>query len=358
MGRLPFHKLKLTDGSPITILQRGEHNELFNGPDFQNALIVNEKIQWAGPLEIHLKSSDWYKHFHHLDKNYDNVILHVVLEHDKEIVQNGRVLPTIELKDFIDWDHVGRYNRLQLTKGNLPICAASILDIDNAYVKNMMDRAIFKRLNRKALQFNEGDAEQDFLFYFAQAFGSNYNKEAFVLLLRMVNEKRKLMDKSEFISFVESLANDEQNERIFAWKKRGFRPVSKVEKRIFQLAHLLYAWKTEKLNAIVKGDSLLALDVWYKEAGIQDDFLKQQIVINAIAPFKHKQEQAEMSGQSAFELLEALKPENNAVIRIWKQMGIVPKNALESQGLLEIYQQFCSHKLCLNCSIGMKILNR
>jgi len=358
MGRLPFHKLTLTDGSSITILQRGEHNELFNGPDFQNARIANGGIQWAGPLEIHLKSSDWYKHFHHLDKNYDNVILHVVLEHDKEIVQSGRVLPTIELKNVIDWEHVYRYNRLQLTKGNQPICATSILDIDQSYVKNMVDRAIFKRLNRKALQFNEGEAEEDFLFFIAQAFGSNCNKEAFVLLLRMVKRKRELIDKDEFVSYVESVVSDEQNERIFAWKKRGFRPISKIEKRILQFSLLLYAWKKDKLNAIVNGNPLLAIDDWFKEAEIKDDFLKQQIIINAIVPFIHKQEQAEKLGHRAFELLEALKSEDNAVMRIWKQLGITPKNALESQGLLEIYQQFCTHKLCLNCTIGMKILNR
>lgn len=358
MGRLPFHQLQLTDGTPISILQRGEYNELFNGPDFQNALISNEGIQWAGPVEMHVKSSDWYKHLHHLDKNYDNVVLHVVLEHDKEIIQNGRQLPTLELKSFIDWKHVEKYNRMQLNTGKLPICASFLKDIDFAYIKNMIDRAINKRMNRKASLFNEEDSHLTFLYFIAQAFGSNYNKEAFVMLLRLVHEKRFELDQRLFVNTVLSIAFDAQNEGIFSWRKRGFRPVSNIEKRIEQFAKLIFTWDDSFLEEIKGPNAKQVLTDWFIRAAIKDDFLQQQILINAFAPFKHKMEQVEMSGQSAFELLESLKPENNAVMRLWKEVGVVPKNALESQGLLEIYQQFCKNKCCLSCSIGMKILNR
>ena len=110
MKRLPFPKLSLFDKKEFTILDFGTHNEFESGPDFQDASILYDDLKLFGSIELHINASDWYKHKHHLDKAYNNVILHVVFNNDKEVVQNGRIIPTIELKTHVDPKHYAKFN--------------------------------------------------------------------------------------------------------------------------------------------------------------------------------------------------------------------------------------------------------
>ena len=93
--------VKTTNGDALQILDIGQHN--FNsGPDFFNAKIKIAHQLWAGNVEIHLKSSDWYAHHHETDKAYDNVILHVVWDHDADVFRKDHsIIPTLELKNFV-----------------------------------------------------------------------------------------------------------------------------------------------------------------------------------------------------------------------------------------------------------------
>ena len=77
-------KVRSTKGEIICVKSPGFPN--FNtGPDFLNAKIQINGQLWAGNVEIHVNSSDWYVHNHEIDDNYDSVILHVVWEHDIEV---------------------------------------------------------------------------------------------------------------------------------------------------------------------------------------------------------------------------------------------------------------------------------
>lgn len=76
--------LTTSNGEKLTIENSGSYLQL-EGPDFFNSQITIENQKWAGNVEIHLRSSDWYAHHHEQDSNYDSVILHVVWEHDVEI---------------------------------------------------------------------------------------------------------------------------------------------------------------------------------------------------------------------------------------------------------------------------------
>ena len=87
----------------------------------------------------------------------------------------------------------------------------------------------------------------------------------------------------------------------------------------------------------------------------------QNILINAIPLFFYRKAYLENDVcyiNQAIELLKSLPTESNYITRKWSAIGIVPKNAFDSQAHLEIYKQFCMRKRCLNCSIGIKLLNK
>ena len=58
------YKLKSVNNHTIEILNPGIHNH-DSGPDFFNAKIRIDNTIWAGNVEIHVKSSDWFVHNHH-----------------------------------------------------------------------------------------------------------------------------------------------------------------------------------------------------------------------------------------------------------------------------------------------------
>jgi hypothetical protein len=95
--------LRTSNNEEVTVANVGQYLEL--AADFFNAQIRIDNQMWAGNVEIHLKSSDWYVHHHERDAAYENVILHVVWGHDTEIYRkNNTEIPVLELNKYVDID--------------------------------------------------------------------------------------------------------------------------------------------------------------------------------------------------------------------------------------------------------------
>ena len=121
--------LKTFNDEEITIINVGQYLQLA-GPDFFNAQITIGNQKWAGNVEIHLKSSDWYVHNHERDTNYENVILHVVWEHDIEVFRgDSSEIPVLELKRYIDKVTIENYQSLMSPKSWI-YCEKQIKEID------------------------------------------------------------------------------------------------------------------------------------------------------------------------------------------------------------------------------------
>ena len=93
------------DRKEIRVLKPGVWNRE-EGPDFMHAEIeINGKLL-VGDVEIHVKSSEWYAHKHHLNSRYNRVVLHTVFYNDdfnlRTRLQNGRRISTLELLKWID----------------------------------------------------------------------------------------------------------------------------------------------------------------------------------------------------------------------------------------------------------------
>ena len=97
--------IKSIDGRSIQVLKPGFWNS-DAGPDFVHAEILIDGDLHAGDVEIHINSSGWYNHKHHLDPRYNRVILHVVYLNDdinlRTRLQNGKRVPTLEILNRLD----------------------------------------------------------------------------------------------------------------------------------------------------------------------------------------------------------------------------------------------------------------
>ena len=124
--KFQIFNLFTTTNEYVEILSVGQHN-LNSGPDFFNAKIKIDEQLWAGNVEIHVNSSDWYNHNHEKDKAYDNVILHVVWNDDAEIFRaNGSLVPALELKEYVLPTTINNYNDLLFNKNNWINCEKDI----------------------------------------------------------------------------------------------------------------------------------------------------------------------------------------------------------------------------------------
>lgn len=131
--------LKTTNGEAINITRVGQYLEQA-GPDFFNAQIVIGNQKWAGNVEIHLKSSDWYVHHHEKDAAYENVILHVVWEHDVDVFRkNNTEIPVLELKNYVSNEVLANYQRLVTPKSWI-FCEKQLGDFDDFVLKNWQER--------------------------------------------------------------------------------------------------------------------------------------------------------------------------------------------------------------------------
>ena len=181
-----FNSQQLTtvQGEPVAIINSGQYLQQ-SGPDFFNAQLRIGNQTWAGNVEIHIKSSDWYLHNHERDAKYDNVILHVVWEHDAEVMRRDTTeIPVLELKNYVDAQVLNNYSALSSAKTWI-YCEKELETLNSFVLENWKERLFFERLERKALPILQlatetgGDWEAVLFCFLAKNFGLNTNGEAF-----------------------------------------------------------------------------------------------------------------------------------------------------------------------------------
>ena len=394
----------------IEIISFGIHNT-DAGPDFFNGKVKIGKAIWAGNIEIHINSSDWLKHKHQVDKAYDNVVLHVVYNNDTVINdKDGNELPTIELKGLIDENLINKYNNLVQSKDWIP-CGNQIKTVDEFTINSWINRLAIERLERKSaeiqetLKLNKNNWEETFYQYLFKYFGLKVNALPFELLAK--NTSLKIIEKHNSLFSIEALLygqagylDEEIKDEYFIklkkeyrflkskfdlapldkslWKLLRLRPANFPSIRISQLANLL-SNHSRLFSKIIETDSVKDLqehfrvqasDYWsthYQFGVVVKDKKNKKIgtntinniIINVIVPFTFvygKAKQNEALVNKSLNLLENIKAENNSIIKNWTELGIKSTNAMQTQSLIELKNNYCSQKKCLNCSIGNQII--
>lgn len=405
-----FSRLKTLEGEHIHVIKTGEHNRNA-GPDFFNARIKIGDTVWAGNIEIHLKTSDWNKHAHTGKDNYDNLILHVVYEHDREIIQRGKPVATAELKNLIPQKLTGNYTALMNAKQWIP-CANQLKSIAGITLNNWKERLLVERLERKAktisplLTLNKNNLEETFYIHLARNFGMKINALPFELLAKSLpnsflgKHKNSLFQIEALLfgqsgllkkEFKDNYPNQLKKEYVFLqkkfslkpveghlWKFLRLRPVNFPTVRIAQLAQLIHrssglfskmmeAESAAELQKLLDVESSEYWETHYVFDKVSPARKKRlgsiaanNIIINTVVPFLFvyaQQRGKEEYKDKALALLEQLRAEKNNITVKFAELGIIPENAADSQSLLEMKNEYCAKKKCLNCGIGTSILS-
>ncbi len=405
--------LQTEDGATLEILRTGIQN--FNaGPDFSEANIRLNDLTWAGPVELHVKASDWKRHNHLSDQKYDQVILHVVWENDALITRtNGSSVPVLELKNRVSPGLLQAYLQLRQPKPTIP-CEPFLPTISNISKITMVERTLLERLEikaekiRRSFENKNNNWEETTYGALLSGFGFKINQAGFeklakALPLKVLQKHRHQHFQTEALffgqagflteTFEEAYLEQLQKEFAFLqhkyqlppplniadWNFLRLRPANFPTLRLAQLAALFTSrehWFTSlrESTTIKEFETFFAAspsDYWQthympgREGKLKIKGLgrasKHLLIINVVAPllvaYARETSQPELV-EKALHLLKELPAENNAILDMYESLEFENKSAAQSQGLLSLNQLYCLPVNCLKCTIGNSILKR
>lgn len=406
----PLKELTTTTGQVLEVIDSGQANT-HAGPDFFNAKIKLDGVLWAGNIEIHSSSSDWFKHGHHTKPSYDSVILHIATNIDTEIHRsNGDTIPQLRLECPA---HVKENYRVLLNTFHYPPCYKIIPSLSAFNIHSWMSALQFERFQQKAeqvserLKFCNNHWEDAFFITLARNFGFGVNSDAFETMakhlpLRAVDKHRDNLFQVEAMFFgqagllqetsgddyymalkkeYEYLAHKFELKPMDAmlWRFLRLRPSNFPHIRIAQLAYLYHRnygllsqlmekGTIEEIRELLKGGTSeywLTHHLFGETSPHRTKTLSVQsldlLIINTVVTFlyaygMHKGNDLMCTRASSF--LEQLKAENNYITRMWNECGIQANHAGDSQALIQLKKEYCDKKKCLYCRFGYEYLKK
>ncbi|MEJ5052474.1 DUF2851 family protein [Chryseobacterium culicis] len=393
------------EGNSVEIIHFGKWNKNA-GPDFLDAKIKINGLLLAGNIELHVRSSDWIFHHHSIDPNYQNIILHVVFQHDIEIHDlTEKRVPTLELQNYIDKNILWRYEKLN--NGDQFIACENIFD-PKKIPFNFHEENILKKLDEKSLEIEQSlhqyknNFEAVLFHSFAYSFGLKVNAHIFRQIAesvdyRIINKIRQNPLQLEALLFgISGWLDDPQDGQMKIWKREfefltakfpvsdlkfhpkflRLRPPNFPTIRLSQLADLykhqhlfskiMEAKSTEQLYDIFK--SVKASEYWnfhfnfgsiskVQPKTLSKDFV-DLLILNTVLPlqYAYQKDHHEEIANEIIERYSTISAEKNTVIKNWEKLGLKVNNALESQSLIYHHKTCCEPKNCLSCAIGFKLL--
>ncbi len=400
--------LQTTGGEPLTIMHAGKLNR-DAGPDFLEAKIKVGNTILVGNIELHIKSSDWLKHGHQDDAAYKNLILHVVYENDAIDVAGNT--PVFVIRDHIMPQVSPKYTGLMQQTKKLP-CAGQHQAVRDITKEAWLSRLLAERWEQKlgdwnVLLENSVDDWRNLLYWrMAANFGFKTNATPFLMLaqslpLNLPVKQRENLTQIEALLFGQAgmLEDDFKDDyprelqreydylrkkyslrpmQAHLWKFMRMRPANFPTIRIAQFAALIHK-SVHLFSRIIETHSVKEieplLDVTassYWDTHYQFDVPQkkatpkslgnssiQNIIINTIAPIQFlyaARQGTEQLQEKALQLLEAVPAEENNITRLWADNDWKAANAAQSQALIQLYNNYCTPRRCLECTIGLNIL--
>jgi len=404
--------LLTTKNQLLKIHQTGILNHL-QGPDFSNAVLEINGQKWAGTVEIHVKSSDWYAHEHQNDKNYHNVVLHVVYEHDVEVFDvHSNEIPTFELKKYIDKNVFLKYKKLMKGPKQWIFCESQLKSFDTFKMNIWLERLYVERLERKIGEIDEvykktgRDWEATLFLLMAKYFGGNVNGAIFLDAFSQVDFSviRKQISNKTTTSFlfglIGLLAENEIEDAYYTSLKKDY----KYQQQKYQLKNLqlpklnfygcrpqnfptirlaqfisFYEKNTNVFSEILNIKSNLKsyndffsieMNLYWKThynfkctskksaKKISKSFINL-LLMNVIVPvlFLYAKNKGDDTSH-LLELMYEIPSEKNSIISKFKELGIKVDSSLQSQAVLSLKKEYCDKERCVECVVGIDLIKK
>lgn len=403
--------LTTTQGETISVEVPGWRNN-FAGPDFKEAKIRINRMQWIGSVEMHVKASDWYRHGHQDDPNFANVVLHVVWEADRQVMrQDGTPIPTLALQDLVKPELLRRYERMLESPEKIP-CHSSLKKVKAITRLSMVERVVVSRVQDKAAIFNQllagnkQDWEETAYQWLVKGFGFKANADNMLNLaqslpLKVLQKRRNQLMQVEALlfgqaGFLDVEIKDDYPEKLqreyrFLRNKYGLRnrvhyndwhftrvrPYNYPTVRLAQLAALIVKFphifsffsEISDFNTVMADLEVKQSDYWSRhyavdkpsarKMGTLSKAARENLIINTTVPFlaalsKAKDNQSYL--EVALNLLAGIPGEKNHITELWTRYGWNVSSAFDSQGLIQLYNHFCTQKRCVECAIGLELI--
>ena len=416
----PIGELQTTDGRLVEVIDPGLHNRN-SGPDFFNGKVKIGGTLWVGNIEIHDKSSDWYVHGHQNDVHYNNVVLHVVGQADRDVeTESGLFVPQLVLP--VPESVRNNYEELLKTDA-YPPCYRIIPDLPSLMMHAWMAALQTERLEQKTIAIakratlSNGSWEDACFQTLARNFGFGINGDAFEewarhIPLQAVGKHRDDLFQIEAVfmgqagllelsAVPERYQRDALNEGYFAklrneyhylahkfglkpmnaslWRFLRLRPQNFPHIRISQLA-MLYYQRRFSLSQLIECTDMVALSdmlrtqvtpYWETHYTFGSESVRTTkqlspasanlLIINTCIPMLFaygRHAMKEVLCDRAFDFLEQLRCEQNHIIRMWQQCGLEVRSAGDSQALIQLKREYCDRRDCLRCRIGYEYLKK
>ncbi len=382
------------------------------GPDFLNCRLRVDGKASTGAVEIHYRASDWFRHHHHLDRRYDQVILHLV-EIDDIAPETAANLPPVML--FKDLKVSGNHPQIY-RKGK---CEAFFSRLTDDSIRGILVSAGLHRFRQKAdrmsaeiLHCGADHVGQKMIF---AALGYKQNQDCFLELFdRFIEYPRELRDRHasailwgesgllpqpaapetspELQPFVRDLWRQWGMLRMSArspigWKRNGIRPYNTPERRLAALIRVLERVANHPVTGFLplcqtgKDPASAALELisklecrdpqWDNYTGFSTPAAKPaavlggqqalELAVNVVLPALYIYGRISADGQgvadAAAQLWLHLPPtQDNRIIKetaaTWfsgRNRRKILASAAARQGVLHLHQEYC-HKCQSDCN--------
>ena len=398
------------DQKRVEVVRPGNQNR-GEGPDFFDTQLHFDGLLWNGPVEIHLKSSDWYRHGHHLDENYQNVILHIVWDHDVDIsYSSGKKIPTLQVKDYLDPKTLSHYKEVfSVLPKKLP-CETAIHRFPNFKWMPWLERLFVERMEdrittiQKVLKELKNDWEACLFLLLFKAFGLNINGAAFYenaktipfsVVQKLAGKKLDMealfMGQSGLLKTpVEDPYQKELKQR-YAYIKNKFnlsdglisklqfarlRPLNFPSLRLAQLS-AVYAQQSQLFQEVVGHSNpetsfkifSIPLNTYWKthytfgsksiprEKKISRSFF-DLVLINTLLPirFAYSRYLGNSGEEELFQWAQKIPKEKNRITSIFSSFCVPNTHAVHSQALIHLYKSYCQNHACLRCNVGFHLM--